>query len=315
MGEKMRCVVVGGAGFIGSNLVDRLIYEGHDVVVVDDLSTGKKENINPNAEFVNMDITSNGVKHTSDQKGWPSDNWNAFKDVDVVFHLAAKARVQPSIEDPVSFDKVNVNGMLNILDVCVKNKVKRFVYSSSSSVYGNVEEFPTSETTPLNPMSPYALQKLIVEQYCKLFSELYGLETVCLRYFNVFGERQLLEGAYCLVMGKFAQQRLNNEPMTIRGDGEQRRDFTYVGDVVDANVRCATSDNVGNGEVFNIGNGDNRSVNQLADMIGGDRVNVDPVVEPRQTLADNSKAKEMLDWKPTTKIEDWVVKYKEELGL
>ena len=164
-------------------------------------------------------------------------------------------------------------------------------------------------------MSPYALQKLIGEQYCKLFSDLYGLETVCLRYFNVYGERQLLEGAYCLVMGIFAQQRLNGKAMTIRGDGEQRRDFTYVGDVVDANVRCSTSDKVGRGDVFNIGNGDNRSVNQLADMIGGYRINIDSVIEPKETLADNSKAKRVLGWKTTTKIEDWIQGYKKDLGL
>ena len=139
--------------------------------------------------------------------------------------------------------------------------------------------------------------------------------STCLRYFNVYGERQLLEGAYSLVMGKFVQQRLNGEPMTIRGDGEQRRDFTYVGDVVDANIKASKSDKVGNGEVINIGNGNNRSVNQIADMIGGDRITVDPVVEPRETLADNSKARELLDWKPTMIIEDWVKQYKKEVGL
>ena len=164
-------------------------------------------------------------------------------------------------------------------------------------------------------MSPYALHKLIGEQYCKLFSELHGLETVCLRYFNVYGERQLTEGAYCCVMGIFANQRLNGKPMTIRGDGEQRRDFTYVGDVVEANVKAGTKKIKFEGDVFNIGNGDNRSVNQLADMIGGDRINVDPVIEPKETLADNNKAGFILDWKPTIKIEDWITNWKEKIGL
>ena len=300
----MKCVVVGGAGFIGSNLVDRLIKDGHKVLVLDNLSTGKKENINEKADFVEFDI---------------SKNWDelgiTIEKVDVVFHLAAKARVQPSIENPIEFNDVNVVGMLNLLQFCVDNNVKRFIYSSSSSVYGNVEQLPTTEETRLNPLSPYALQKLIGEQYCKLFSDLYGIETVSLRYFNVFGERQLLEGAYCLVMGKFAQQRLNNEPMTIRGDGEQRRDFTYVGDVVDANIKCMDYPLELNGDIFNIGNGDNRSVNQLADMIGVDRINVDPVIEPIETLADNTKARKILGWKPKTKIEDWIIKYKEEIGL
>ena len=300
----MKCLVTGGAGFIGSNLVDKLIDNGHDVVIVDDMSTGKKENINPKADIYCVDISD------------VDEDWDEiFDGVDVVFHTAAKARVQPSIENPVEFNNVNVDGLLNMLDCSRKYGVKRFIYSSSSSVYGNVKNLPTSEKQELNPLSPYALQKLMGEQYCKLFSELYNLETVCLRYFNVYGERQLLEGAYCLVMGKFAQQKLNGEPMTIRGDGEQRRDFTYVGDVVDANIRCMDYPLELNGEVFNIGNGDNRSVNQIANLIGGERINVKPVIEPKETLADNSKAKRMLGWKTTTKIEDWIVKYKEDIGI
>jgi len=306
----MRCIVTGGAGFIGSNLVDRLVKDGHEVQVWDNLSTGKKENINIRAIFIQCDI---------------SRSYDARKQLmldfkpDVVFHLAAKARVQPSIENPIEFNTVNVNGTLNLLKMSADCGVKRFVYSSSSSVYGNVDITPTPEEHILNPLSPYALQKLIGEQYCKLYSELYDIETVCLRYFNVYGERQLLEGAYCLVMGIFAQQRLNNEPMTIKGDGEQRRDFTYVGDVVDANIKAGFNAKIPifkcNGDVFNIGNGNNRSVNQIADLIGGDRVNVNPVIEPKETLADNNKAYRVLGWKPTIKIEDWITKYKEEIGL
>jgi len=193
------------------------------------------------------------------------------------------------------------------------------VFSSSSSVYGNVEQLPTPEEHELNPMSPYALQKLIGEQYCKLYSELHGLETICLRYFNVYGDGMSLEGAYKLVIPIFTEQRLNDKPMTVRGDGENRRDFTYVGDVVEANIKAGTIDNnhpqMFDGEVFNIGNGDNRSVNQLADMIGGDKINVESVVEPKETLANNNKAREYLNWKPTMKIEDWMKTYKEKMGL
>tara|TARA_R100000353_G_scaffold166698_1_gene128357 strand:+ start:5409 stop:6305 length:897 start_codon:yes stop_codon:yes gene_type:complete len=298
----MRCLVTGGAGFIGSNLVDKLINEGHEVVIIDNLSTGKTENINPAAEFHEQDITSTEISHL-------------FKDVEVVFHTAAKARVQPSIEDPLSFNKVNVEGTLNILKMAVDNGVRRFVYSASSSAYGDTEKMPEVETDPVNPLSPYGVQKLIGELYCTMFPKVYDIETVSLRYFNVYGERQLLEGAYCLVMGIFARQRLNNEPMTINGDGEQRRDFTYVGDIVQANYLAAISPNVGNGEVINVGNGDNRSVNQVADMIGGPRIHRDPVIEPSCTLADNTKARELLGWKPTMVIEDWVEKYKKELGL
>ena len=309
----MRAIVTGGAGFIGSNLVDRLIDDGHEVIIFDNYSTGKKENINPKAKFFLVDISHQ-----------PSFTHPTMRDimtgVDVVFHLAAKARVQPSIDEPIDFHNTNVNGTLNMLDACRKYGVKRFVFSSSSSVYGDIreEDLPTSEDKDLNPMSPYALHKLQGEQYCKLFSELYGLETVCLRYFNVYGERQATEGAYCLVMGVFAQQLLNGKPMTINGDGEQVRDFTYVGDVVEANIKAAKYGHPYlevSGETFNIGNGEGYSVNQVADLLGGDRVHNDPVIEPKMTKADNSKARELLDWKPTQDFEKWVIEWKEELGI
>ena len=306
----MRAIVTGGAGFIGSNLVDRLIDDGHEVVIFDNYSTGKKENINPKAKFFLVDISHQ-----------PSFTHPTMKDimtgVDVVFHLAAKARVQPSIDEPIEFHNTNVNGTLNMLDACKRYGVKRFVFSSSSSVYGDVreEDLPTSEDKDLNPMSPYALHKLQGEQYCKMFSELYGIETVCLRYFNVYGERQATEGAYCLVMGIFAKQLLQGKPMTINGDGEQIRDFTYVGDVVEANVKCATIDRNWSGDVINIGNGEGYSVNKVAELLGGDKVHNPPVIEPKMTKADNSKARNLLSWKPTQDFEEWVKGWKEELGL
>jgi len=306
----MRCIVTGGAGFIGSNLVDRLVDEGHEVIIFDNYSTGKKENINPKAKFFLVDI--------SHRPSFQNDTMrDVMTGVDVVFHLAALARVQPSIENPIEYHNTNVNGTLNLLKACVDYDVKRFVFSSSSSVYGDVEEkdLPTSEDANLNPMSPYAIHKLIGEQYCKLFSELYGLETVSLRYFNVYGERQPIEGAYTLVMGVFAQQRLNGEKMTIRGDGEQRRDFTYVGDVVDANIKCMEYPLELNGDILNVGNGDNKSVNDIADLIGGERVNLEPVIEPRVTLADNTKIKKLLDWKPTQDLNQWVKKWVKDLGI
>ena len=301
----MKYIVTGGCGFIGSNLVDKLINLGHEVTIFDNLSSGKVKNINPKARFVEVDISEDYFDECID--------W--FDGVDTIFHTAAKARVQPSIIDPITFNKTNVDGTLTLLKMAVDSGVRRFVYSASSSAYGNTDIFPTPESHSTNPLSPYGAQKLMGEIYCKTFSQVYNIETVSLRYFNVYGERQLLEGAYCLVMGIFVQQRLNNEPMTIRGDGEQRRDFTYVGDVVDANIKASQSDKVGNGEVNNIGNGDNRSVNQIADMIGGNTINVEPVIEPKETLADNSKARDLLDWKPTMIIENWMDKYKKEVGL
>lgn len=309
----MKYAVTGGAGFIGSNLVDELIERGHEVIVIDNLVSGKEENINPKAKFILADI--NGCRFGSQLSSCTDKVIDAVKGSDSIFHLAALARVQPSIDNPVKFHDTNVNGTLNVLMLARELGIKRVIYSASSSAYGNATIFPTPETHSTDPMSPYGLQKLIGEQYCKVFSRCYDLETVCLRYFNVFGERQSLSGAYRLVMGIFAQQRLEGKPMTIVGDGEQRRDFTYVGDVVKANILASQSDKVGSGDVINIGNGDNRSVNQLADLIGGPRVNIEARLEPNQTLADNRKAKELLGWTPTVTLEDWVPQYKNQLGL
>ena len=225
--------------------------------------------------------------------------------------------MQPSIRNPYLWNTVNVGGTLNLLNLARLHGVRRFVFSSSSSVYGNVteENLPTPETAPKNPLSPYGLQKLVGEQYCKLYSTIHNIDTVCLRYFSVYGERQPTKGDYSLVMGIFANLRLEGKPLTINGDGEQRRDFTYVGDVVSANIKASMSDKVGNGEILNVGNGDNRSVNDIARMIGGPVIHGDPVIEPRETLADNSKTRELLDWKPTMKLEDWMPSYKKSLGL
>ena len=159
------------------------------------------------------------------------------------------------------------------------------------------------------------MQKYYGEVCCRMFSQVYGVETVSLRYFNVYGERQNLDGAYALVMCVFAKQRMNNEPLTIRGDGEQRRDFTHVYDIANANYLAMNSSKVGNGEVINIGNSDNRSVNEIASLIGGPKTHVEPVIEPRETLADNTKAKNLLGWSPTINIEDCVPKYKKDLGI
>jgi UDP-glucose 4-epimerase len=299
----MKVLVTGGAGFIASNLTDRLIELGHSVVVIDNLSTGKLDNVNPKAEFINKCLTN------------LEEDFLIGRGIDVVFHLAALARVQPSIKDPINFNEHNVTGTLKLLYASYKAKVKRVVYSASSSAYGNATIFPTPETHPINPLSPYGLQKLIGEQYCKVFSEVYGLDTCSLRYFNIYGERMNLDGAYCLAIGIFAKQMLEGKPLTITNDGNQRRDFTYVQDVVDANILAATLDTPLKGEVFNIGNGNNYSINEVADMLGGTKTYGVKVLEPFQTLADNTKAREILGWDPKGDLPKWIIQYKKDLGI
>jgi len=300
-----KAIVTGGAGFIGSNLVDKLVNMGVEVHIIDDLSTGFEKNINPKATFHKIDISTLN----------PEAAWYEFKNTDVIFHTAALARVQPSIEDPIPFDSVNIGGTLRMLKLAHNLGVKRFIYSASSSAYGEVKITPTPETHSTNPLSPYGLQKYVGEQYCKMFSEVYKLDTVSLRYFNVYGEKMNLEGAYKLVIPIFAQQILEGKPLTINNNGEQRRDFTYVGDVVNANILAATNPDDLKGEVFNIGNGDNYSVNELADMLGGEKQYGNKVIEPFETLADNSKADLILNWKPTGDLPTWIQKYKQELGI
>jgi UDP-glucose 4-epimerase len=298
-----KCLVTGGAGFIGSNLVDALIERGDQVIIIDNLVNGKKENLNPKAEFHQLDIRNlEAIKPL-------------FGGVDYVFHLAALPRIVPSIIDPILSNDVNLNGTLNVLVAARDAKVKKVVYSASSSAYGNQTKMPITEDMPVHPLSPYAFQKYAGEMYCKLFSDLYGLSTVCLRYFNVYGKRQALEGAYCLVMGIFTRQRLEGKFMTITGDGEQRRDYTSVIDVVRANILATISEKVGHGEVINIGRGRNYSVNELADMIGGPRTYIEPRIEAKESLADNSKAKQLIDWEPTVNLPEWLKEYKKEMGL
>ena len=300
-----KAIVTGGAGFVGSNLVDKLINMGVEVTILDNLSTGKKENINPKATFIKCDIAKTSEFRLS----------FLFAGIDTVFHTAAKARVQPSIEDPLTFNEQNITGTLNVLLASHKAKVKRFIYSASSSAYGNATQFPTPENHPTNPLSPYGLQKYVGEQYCKMFSEVYGLATVSLRYFNVYGNRMLFEGAYKLVLAIFTEQMLKGEPLTITNDGNQRRDFTYVEDVVDANILAATRKLDFKGDVFNIGNGKNYSINEVADMFGGEKSYGEKRIEPFETLANNKKAKLELKWEPKGNLKNWIIKYKKELGI
>jgi len=284
----MKAIVTGGAGFIGSNIVDALLEKGYEVSIIDDLSTGKRSNIN--SQVIHHEVSLH--------KASVEDLAEILKGVDVVFHTAALARVQPSIKDPVRYNEANVTAIVHLLTACVEAKVKRVVYSASSSAYGNAEVFPTPEDAPTDSLSPYGLQKYIGELYCRMFSKVYGIDTVCLRYFNIYGPRMNFEGAYKTVIGVFAEQKKSGQPLTITNDGKQRRDFTYVKDVVRANILAGESTESFVGEVFNIGNGANISINEVADMIGGEKTYGEQRLEPFETLADNSKAKQILDWIP-----------------
>jgi len=290
----MKILVTGGAGFIGSHLTDALVAKGHDVHVVDDLSAGKKENVHKNAT---LHITS-----ICDFDALSS----LMAGVDYVFHLAALPRVQYSIEHPRETNEVNVGGTLNVLVAAKDAGVKKVIYSASSSAYGDTDVMPLSEDMPANPISPYALQKYIGELNCRLFSTIYGLPTVSLRYFNVYGTRQDPTGPYALVIGRFLLLKKEKKPLTITGDGSQTRDFTHVRDVVRANILAMESSSVGKGEVINVGAGHNRSINDIAVCIGGPVVHVEKRIEPHDTLADISYAKNLLGWEPLVLFEEGI---------
>lgn len=296
-------VVTGGAGFIGSHVTDALIEKGHEVAVLDNLDGGLKENINPKATLHKFDIRDReGIK-------------KVFEGAHGVFHLAAMARVQPSIQDPWTTNDVNVNGTLSVLLAARDAGVKRFVYSASSSAYGDAEVLPANEQLLPRPLSPYGLQKYVGEHYTRLFSYLYGMETVSLRYFNVYGPRARTDGAYALVIVKFLGQRKRGEPMSIAGDGTNTRAYTHVRDVVRANILAAESPKVGKGEVINIGGTKEWSVNQIAGFIGGPSTNVEARIEPKRSLADISRAKELLGWQPTIELPEGIAELKKLWGI
>jgi UDP-glucose 4-epimerase len=303
--DKIKCLVTGGAGFIGSHLVDRLLQLGHKVVVIDDCSSGKKENLKHHTGNPNLKIF---VKDICDK-----DIGALFENASVVFHVAAIPRVQFSIKFPEKTNKTNIMGTLNVLEAAKNAGVKRLVYSASSSAYGNQERLPLTETMTPNPMSPYALQKLVGEYYCKLYNLLFGMETICLRYFNVYGPRQDPSGGYACLIPKSINLVLNGKRPEIYGDGEQTRDFTYVKDVVEANILAATTNNEKSfGQVFNVGHGKNLSVNNVVktiiDIVGSESRNIKPdykppVIEPKNTLADTAKIRNMLNWQPKFNFE------------
>jgi len=295
--DKKKYVVSGGSGFIGSHIVDKLIDEGKIAIVIDNNSNNRKPIINSQAKYYNIDISnSENIDELS----------HILKDCEGIFHCAALIDVQESIIKPSIYELNNTIGTLNLLQAAVKANVKRFIYSSSAAVYGNTDKMPISELCQINPLSPYGSQKYYGEVMCNVFSELHGLETCCLRYFNAFGERQKVSGAYATVIGIFKYQIENNLPLTITGDGEQKRDFIYVKDLANANYLSMFSKEKFNGEIFNIGSGKSFSINQIANFFNVEKTYVPGLKEPRESLANIDKAKMIIDWKPTMDVKEWI---------
>ena len=289
----MKSLVTGGAGFIGSHLVDSLLAEGDEVTVLDNFSTGRPENlshIEGAVKLVEADLSLYGA--------WA----NHFKGIDRVFHLAALADIVPSIENPDIYYQANVTGTLNVMKASKEFNVNKLIYSASSSCYGIPDILPTPETAEIKPQYPYALTKCLGEQIVLHWSSVYRIPSVSTRLFNVYGPRSRTSGTYGAVFGVFLAQKLSNKPFTVVGDGTQTRDFTYVEDVTSALI--ATSESSLEGEIINIGSDNTYSINQVVELLGGEAVYIPKRPgEPDSTWADISKAKKLLDWRPTITIE------------
>jgi UDP-glucose 4-epimerase len=300
VGQAKLYLVTGGAGFIGSNIVEGLVRQGDRVRVLDDFSTGRRENLAP---FAGVEVVEGDLRDAKTVA-------RAVSGVEGVFHQAALRSVPRSVDDPSSSNEVNVTGTLVLLLACRAAKVRRVVYASSSSVYGDDPTLPKVETLRTQPISPYAVSKLAAEHYCQVFARLYGVETVSLRYFNVFGPRQNPESKYSAVIPRFLDLAMQGEPLEVHGDGEQSRDFTYIDNVVQGNLRAMDTPGV-SGEVFNVACGTRHSLIAIADAIGdflGRRPERRHVAERagdvRHTLADIAKAQRLLGYQPTVDFAD-----------
>jgi len=294
----IKSLVTGGAGFIGSNLVDRLLEMGHEVVVIDNEYSDAHDHFYWNDKAQNYKYDIRDYENTRP----------LYDGVDYVFHIAAEARIQPAIENPIEAVSINSVGTVTVLQCSREAGVKRVMYSSTSSGYGENQP-PNIETQIDDCMNPYSVSKVNGEKLCKMYSDLFNLHTVIFRYFNVYGERQPLRGQYAPVIGIFLRQKAAGEPLTIVGDGNQRRDFTYVGDVVSANILAAIKevDSDAFGQVYNVGTGTNYSVNQIARMFDHSTVNIAPRPgETRLSLANNQKLLKTFGWEPSMKLEDWL---------
>ena len=294
----MKSLVTGGCGFIGSHLSEQLLKLGHEVVILDNLSCGRIENIASFADHESLTVIHQDIADRSSIV-------SLFEGVDWVFHMAGIADIVPSIEQPDAYFHNNVLGTLNVLQCARDAGVSRFVYAASSSSYGIPDQYPTPESSPIKPQYPYALTKYMGEELVLHWSQVYDLPAVSLRLFNVYGPRSRTTGAYGAVFGVFLAQKLNNKPFTVVGDGEQTRDFTYVTDVADAFIAAAKSDV--KGEAMNVGSGHHYSVNLLVKLLGGESVNIPKRPgEPDCTFADVKKITSLLNWKPSVSFEQGV---------
>ena len=298
----MKCLITGGAGFIGSHIVDALIEKGHEVVVIDNESSEVHDHFyfNDKATYHKLDIADYQATRS------------VYDGVDYVFHCAAESRIQPAILNPLLAIRTNTLGTGTVLQCSREAGVKKIMYSSTSSGYGLVNEPPLNETMPDDCLNPYSVSKVSGEKLCKMYNDLFGVKTVIFRYFNVYGNREPLKGPYAPVVGLFLRQHRAGQPLTIVPDGTQRRDFTHVEDVVQANLLAMEVDHEHYGEVFNVGTGTNHSVLELAAMISDNTVEVEARIgEAYITLANNQKIRDILGWAPTKHIGDYV---KEELN-
>lgn len=294
----MKCLVTGGAGFIGSHLVDRLVEDGHDVTVLDNFSTGRYENLALHKNSKKAAIIKADISDYDQIKPY-------FNDVDAVFHLAALADIVPSIVTPLKYYNSNVTGTACVVEAARLAGVKKLVYAASSSCYGIPDVFPTPEAAAIRPEYPYALTKYLGEQIVLHWGKVYKFPVVSLRLFNVYGPRARTSGAYGAVFGVFLTQKLNRKPFTVVGNGKQTRDFVFVKDVVGAFVLASQSDC--NGEVMNVGSGKTYSVNYLVQLLGGEVVYIPKRPgEPDSTFADIAKIKKLLGWKTKVSFEEGV---------
>ena len=300
----MKSLITGGAGFIGSHLTEKLVAMGHKVIVIDNFFIGKKKNLKKLKK--NLTIINADVKNYNKIEKY-------FKNIDNVFHLAALADIVPSIENPQKYYEANVSGTMNVLEASKKYKIKRFLYSASSSCYGIPNKYPTKETSDIKPEYPYALTKWLGEELVMHYSNIYKLNATSLRFFNVYGPRARTSGTYGAVFGVFLAQKLAKLPFTVVGDGKQTRDFTYVDDVVEAIYKVSVKNNL-RGKVFNVGSGRTVSVNKIVSLLEGKKIKIPKRPgEPDITFADISNIKKKVNWKPKISIEKGIKKLLENI--